>query len=492
MHGLRESDSPIVPAKLPNEADKTVEEEVEERGLTKGNSSKQNISRTQGRISMQHELERVRQAAKKNKELRLNALYHHVYNINTLREAYYSIRKYAAKGVDGVTWSDYGKNLEENLKSLSMRLKNGAYRAKPSLRVYVPKTDGTKRPIGIMALEDKIVQRATTEVLNKIYESDFCGFSYGFRPGKGPHNALDALCVGIEKKKINWILDADICSYFDSINHEWLIRFLEHRVSDQRIIRLIKKWIKAGILENNKITQSEVGTCQGGGISPLLANIYLHYVFDLWVHKWRERKAHGEVIVIRFADDIIMGFQYKSDAELFLKHLALRFQKFNLKLHSTKTRLVEFGRYAEERRRKRGKGKPETFTFLGFTHICGKTRQGEYKIMRHTKAKKLRLKLKEIKIQLRKRLHLPVRETAKWLQLVYRGHINYFAVPGNIMALQQFRFRLGWIWCRSLRRRSQKHRLTWERMKKLMNQWLPVPRILHPHPSERFARQYLR
>lgn len=491
-YGFRESDSPVVPTKSSNKAVKTVAEKMEERGLTKGNSSEQNICRTQGRESMKSALKRVRQAAKRDKELKFTALFHHIYNMDTLREAYYGIKRNASVGIDDKTWREYGNNLEENLKKLSEKLKRGAYQAKPVLRVYIPKVDGSKRPIGILVLEDKIVQRAAVIVLNMIYETDFLGFSYGFRPGRSPHSALDALSYGIKTKKINWILDADISNYFNNINHEWLIKFLEYRIADRRIIRLIKKWLKAGVLEEKRLTQNTAGTQQGGSISPLLANIYLHYVFDLWVHKWREKKSRGDIIFIRFADDVIAGFQYKSDAELFLQHLKLRLQKFCLELHQEKTCLIEFGRYAEERRNERGQGKPKTFYFLGFTHICGKCRNGRFKIIRKTSKKKLRAKLKEIRVQLRWHLHSPIREVGKWLRSVFQGHMNYFAVPGNNRAITTFRYNISKLWFRSLKRRSDKHRLNWEKMSEIIERWIPRSRILHPYPDERFARQHLR
>lgn len=487
-YGLRESDSPVVPMKSSNKTMKVVAEKMEERGLTKGNSTEQNICRTQGRENMKSALNRIRQSAKSDKDQKFSALLHHIYSLDTLREAYYGIKRNASTGIDGKTWRDYGRNLEENIQELSNKLKRGAYRAKTVLRVFIPKVDGNQRPIGIIALEDKIVQRATVIVLNSIYEVDFVGFSYGFRPGRNPHKALDALNIGIRRKKINWIVDADISSYFSSINQDWLLRFIEHRLADKRVIRLIKKWLKAGVLEENIVTQNERGTQQGGSISPLLANIYLHYVFDLWANKWREKKAQGDVIIVRFADDIITGFQNKAEADLFMRHLKLRLQKFDLSLHPDKTRLIEFGRFAEERIGKRGGGKPGTFTFLGFTHICGKTRKGRFKIIRKTSKKKLRDKLKEIKVILRKRIHWSIREVGKWLRSVVQGHMNYFAVPDNIGDIQRFRHNVSRLWFRSLKRRSQKHRLNWEIMWKIKEKWLPGARIIHPYPEMRFER----
>ena len=359
---------------------------------------------------LQSALERIRQVACRDKGARFTALWHHVYNVDRLREAYFSLKRNAAPGVDGETWQHYGEDLEGNLQELCTRLKRGAYRAKPVRRVYIPKADGRQRPLGVTALEDKVVQRAVVKVLNAIYESDFLGFSYGFRPGRNPHNALDALYVGIMRKRVNWMLDADIRGFFDAIDHEWLMKFVEHRIADQRVLRHIKKWLNAGVMEDGKRTQAEKGTPQGGSVSPLLANVYLHYVFDLWVHQWRKRHARGEVIIVRFADDFTVGFQYREDAERFLEELRERFQRFHLELHPEKTRLMEIGRYAAENRKRRGEGKPESFDFLGFTHTCDKTRNGKFIVLRQTMRKRLQSKLREIKIELKRRLHHPVPE----------------------------------------------------------------------------------
>ena len=364
---------------------------------------------------LQSALERIRQVACRDKGARFTALWHHVYNVDRLREAYFSLKRNAAPGVDGETWQHYGEDLEGNLQELCTRLKRGAYRAKPVRRVYIPKADGRQRPLGVTALEDKVVQRAVVKVLNAIYESDFLGFSYGFRPGRNPHNALDALYVGIMRKRVNWMLDADIRGFFDAIDHEWLMKFVEHRIADQRVLRHIKKWLNAGVMEDGKRTQAEKGTPQGGSVSPLLANVYLHYVFDLWVHQWRKRHARGEVIIVRFADDFTVGFQYREDAERFLEELRERFQRFHLELHPEKTRLMEFGRYAAENRKRRGEGKPESFDFLGFTHTCDKTRNGKFIVLRQTMRKRLQSKLREIKIELKRRLHHPVPEAGQWL-----------------------------------------------------------------------------
>ncbi len=433
--------------------------------------------------NLQSAMERIRQAACRDKQLRFTTLWHHVYDIEHLRGAYFSLKRNAAPGVDGETWRHYGEQLEDNLKALSDRLKRGAYRAKPVKRAYIPKPDGRQRPLGVTTLEDKIVQRATVEVLNAIYETDFLGFSYGFRPGRSPHDALNALSAGIMTRKVSWVLDADIRGYFDAISHEWLVKFIEHRIADRRVIRHIKKWLNAGVLEDGSRTYSEEGVPQGGSVSPMLANVYLHYVFDLWVKRWRHRQAAGDVIVVRFCDDFVVGFQYQQDAEGFLEALKKRFRKFNLELHEDKTRLIEFGRFAVQNRKRQGKEKPETFDFLGFTHICGKTRKGKFVVLRYTIAKRMRAKLLELKGELRRRLHWPVPVVGKWLRVVLLGHYRYYGVPGNIRKIGAFKYHLSLLWFRTLRRRSQRHRLIWERMSRLINRWLPRPRICHTYPD---------
>src|ERR1700686_4116297 len=417
-NGPGKSDRPTVPGKSPNNAGQPAAEGMEGRGLAKGNLPQQNASRTPGRKDASSALERVRQAAGKDKKLRFTALLHHIYNLDTLRTAYFSLKKEAAPGVDGERWRHYGEKMEENLQDLSARLRRGAYRAKPVRRVFITKEDGRQRPLGVTALEDKIVQRATVEVLNGIYETDFLGFSYGYRPGKSPHHALDALYTALLTRKVNWVLDGDISSFFDGLDHEWLIKFIKHRVADQRVVRLIRKWLNAGVLEQGQWTCSDEGTPQGGSASPLLANIYLHYVFDLWVQHWRKTKAKGDVIVVRWADDFVVGFQLQSDAERFHKELAERFAKFKLKLHPEKTRVIEFGFYAANNRKRRGQGKPETFNFLGFTHICGKKRSnGMFTVLRRTMSKRKRAKLKEVKMELRKRMNQKEVEVGKGLGL---------------------------------------------------------------------------
>jgi RNA-directed DNA polymerase len=488
MNDSRKSDSPVLPGKSPNEAGRPAEEAAEGRGLTKGNSRQQYASRTQRRVDAPSALERVRQVARRDKKVRFTALLHHVYDVARLRTAFLALKKDAAPGVDGETWRHYEQALETNLQDLSERLKRGAYRAKPVRRAYIPKADGRQRPLGVPVLEDKVVQRATVDVLNAIYETDFLGFSYGFRPGRSQHHALDALYVGVLTKKVNWVLDVDIRAFFDTIDHGWLIRFLEHRVADRRVVRLIQKWLNADVLEEGQRTRVEEGTPQGGSVSPLLANTYLHYVFDLWGQVWRQKRAQGDVIVVRVADDIGLGFQAKADAERFLTELTERFRKFRLEVHPEKTRLLEFGPYAAENRRRRGLGKPATFSFLGFTHICGKKRSnGRFTVLRQTIRKRLHAKLQEVKTELRRRMHHPIREQGAWLRSVVSGHVRYYGVPTNTTALCTFRWQVGRLWLRTLRRRSQHHRLPWARMQQLIDHWLPVARVCHPYPLRRLG-----
>jgi RNA-directed DNA polymerase len=496
MNGHEKSDSVIVATKLANKADQPsaersagepyAAESVERRAGTKGNAGQQSTCRTQRRASVTQALERIRKVARERKKERFTTLFHHI-DTDLLEEAFYELAQNAAPGVDRMTWKDYEADIERNLEDLHGRVQRGAYRALPSRRVYIPKPDGRQRPLAVAALEDKIVQRAVTALLSAIYEEDFLGFSYGFRPGRGAHDALDALCVGIHGKKVSFILDADIRSFFDEISQDWLIRFLEHRIGDRRIIRLVQKWLKAGILEDGVVSVSDRGTGQGSVISPLLANIYLHYALDLWAMRWRQRQATGDMIIVRYADDFIVGFEHQVDARFFLDEMRERLGKFALSLHPEKTRLIEFGRFAAERRKRRGLGKPETFNFLGFTFICGKTRAGKFQIRRKTRADRMRAKLKEIKQEMRRRMHQPIPNQGKWLGRVVRGYFNYHAVPTNGQALNVFRHHVTDLWRRTLRRRSQKDRMTWERMTQLVDAWLPKPIILHPWPSDRFA-----
>jgi RNA-directed DNA polymerase len=467
-----------------------------EEGLAKGNLPQQNASRTPSRKDAPSEPERVRQAAKKDKQLRFTALLHHIYNLETLRMAYFRLKKEAAPGVDGETWRHYGEELERNLQDLSERLRRGAYRAKPVRRVYIAKTDGRQRPLGVPALEDKIVQRAAIEVLNAIYETDFLGFSYGFRPGRSQHQALDALYTGLLTRKVNWVLDLDIKSFFDGLSQcsnaccgsSGCVKFVEHRVADRRVVRLIQKWLNAGVLEDGKRIRVEEGTPQGGSASPLLANVYLHCAFDLWVQAWRQKRAHGDVIVVRFADDIVVGFNNKADADQFRAELTERMRKFNLELHPEKTRLLEFGPFAINNRQRRGEGKPEAFDFLGFAPICVKKRSnGMYTVLRQTICKRLQAKLNAVKAELQQRMHEPIPEQGKWVQAVVRGHLRYYGVPMNNPALALFRFQVGRLWHRSLSRRSQNGHVLWDRMRCHITRWLPLPTVCHPYPLRRMG-----
>ena len=486
MHGREKSDEAIVARKPANEADWSAKEPVERRAEAEGNALQSSTGRMQSRETVSQGLERIRQVARERKKERFTSLLHHV-SIDLLGEAFGELKQNAAPGADGLTCRDYEAGLERKLEDLHSRVHRGAYRALPSRRVYIPKADGGERPLAIAALEDKIVQRAMAAVLNAIYEEDFLEFSYGFRPDRGAHDAMDKLVVAIEHHKVNFILDADIRSFFDTVSQEWLIRLVEHRVGDPRVIRLIRKWLMAGVLENGIVTVSDRGTGQGAVISPLLANIYLHYALDLWVQQWQGREATGEVHIVRYADDFIVGFEHESDARRFLDALHTRLEKFALSLHPDKTRLIEFGRYAAASRRRRGLGKPETFNFLGFTFICGKSRRGKFLVKRQTRRDRLRTKLKAVKQALRRRMHQPIPIQGKWLHQVVNGYFNYHAVPTNRPALVVFRDEIARHWLWALNRRSQKADITWGHMKKLAAAWLPKPEIRHSWPAQRRA-----
>lgn len=489
MNGCEKSDSFVVPEKSPNNSGASASEAevVEGRELAKGNLDEGDMDRTQSRNPpMPNALDRIRKAARRNGKQRFTSLMHHVYEVDRLRAAYLALRKDAAAGIDRVTWQQYGEGLETNLQDLSRRLARGGYRAKPVRRVQIPKAGGGERSLGIPTLEDKIVQRSVAEVLGAIYEQDFLGFSYGFRPGRNQHQALDALTVGLTTKPVRWVLDADIRSFFDSLDHEWLIQFIEHRIGDRRIVGLIRKWLKAGVLEDGRRVRSERGAVQGGSISPLLANLYLHHVLDLWIQWWRTQPVCGEVIVVRFADDFIVGFAHQADGKRFLAELRERLAKFGLELHPDKTRLIEFGRYAVENRRQKGLGKPETFDFLGFTHISGQTSKGQFTVRRKTVRKRFHAKLKEVKATLRRRMNWTIPEMGTYLAAVIRGHVNYYGVPLNSRMIGAFRFQIGRIWKWVLERRSERTRISWARMQRLIARWLPPARVCHPFPLERF------
>lgn len=466
---------------------------VEQRGLAKGNTRRAPTAETQGSGKVSRGLSGVREAAHRDKRLQFTALLHHI-DVTLLRESYQKLKRGAAPGVDGVRWTDYQEGVLERLTDLHDRIHKGSYRALPSKRARIAKEDGSERKLGIAALEDKIVQQAVATVLNAIYEEDFMGFSYGFRPKRDQHQALDALWVGLTERPVNWVVDLDIQSYFDRIQQDWMVRFVEHRIADKRIIRLIRKWLRAGVMEDGQWQPTEEGSPQGAVISPLLANIYLHYAFDLWVQQRRRKEVRGSMVVVRFADDIVAGFEHEEEAEAFLADVADRLGQFGLNLHPGKSRRIEFGRHAAARRKAAGLGKPETFNFLGFTHIAAKTRSGNFVIRRRCIGRRQRRKLQEIKRELRRRFQDPVPETGRWLRQVLQGYYQYYAVPYNLDALNQFRYVVGRMWLWTLRRRSQKARrhLTWEKFKLIQEQWLPMPQNVHPWPNVRFRRRYPR
>ncbi len=491
MNEREKSDSVIVAMTPVNKAEHSAAEPEERRTGTEGNAGQQSTRRAQDRESVSQALSRVRKVAKERKKERFTALFHHL-DVSMLRTAFFALKKDAAPGVDGVTWEAYEADLDSRIEDLHSRLHRGAYRAQPARRRFIPKPDGKQRPLAVVALEDKIVQRATAAVLGAIYEEEFLGFSYGFRPKRSQHDALDALMVGIAGTRVSFVLDADIRSFFNEVSQEWLVRFVEHRIGDPRIVRLIQKWLKAGVLEDGEQVVSEKGTGQGSVISPLLANVYLHYVFDLWADRWRRRMAKGNMVMVRYADDIVVGFERETDARLFLEEMRERLREFSLTLHPEKTRLIEFGRHAATNRAKRGLGKPETFNFLGFTLICGKSRRGRFLLKRKTRRDRMRAKLQEIKETLLRQRHQPIPKQGDWLRQVVTGFFAYHAVPTNGSAIGAFRYRVITFWHAALRRRSQKDRVSWPRVKKLADEWLPMPRILHPWPSERFAVKHPR
>jgi RNA-directed DNA polymerase len=490
MDGAEESDSGVVPMKHPNKGERgSPAEGAEGRPGTKENAIQHHTVPTQSGVAVFQVLHGVRERARKNHQERFTALLHHL-TITLLRDSFYALQRRAAPGVDGVRWQEYEERLEERLAALHSRIHRGAYRAQPSRRVYIPKADGRQRPLGIAALEDKIVQQAVVTILNQVYEVDFRGFSYGFRPGHSPHQALDALNVGIQRRRVNWILDADIRGFFDNLSHEWMLKFIQHRVANRRILRLIQKWLKAGVSEDGDWSETKMGTPQGAVVSPLLANVYLHYVFDLWMEAWRKKQAQGDVIVVRYADDLVVGFEHLADAERFLVEFRERLAKFGLELHPEKTRLIEFGRYAEANRARRGEGKPETFVFLGFTHHCAHNpKTGIFVIQRRTAKKRMQAKLHQIKQTLRQRMHDPPWLVAEWLKSVLLGYYGYHAVPGNLAALSNFREQIRRMWRALLSRRSQRGRVVWERFDARFGKFFPHPRILHPFPATSVQRQ---
>ena len=488
-----ESDGNIVPEKSANKGETTPAELMEGKAPTERNSEQEAAHRTQGRVSASNGLLRVRQRAEADKKICFNNLFHFL-NADLLRESFYKLKRKAAPGLDGVTWYEYERKLEERLPELERELHIGSYRATPAKREYITKEDGSKRPLGIQAVEDKVVQQACVSILNEVFEPNFSGYSYGSRPGRSPHDALDALHVGITRRKIGWILDCDIEGFFDNLSHVHLLSFIEERVADKRMLRLIRKWLRVGWVEDGKRHPGTIGIPQGSVISPLLANIFLNHVLDKWASEWRSAQAKGDAIIVRYVDDAVVGFQYESEARAFLEALRERLSGVGLTLHPTKTRLIEFGRFATSNRNKRGKGKPETFDFLGFTHICSVSRQGKFCIRRKTIRKRFRQKLKEVKAELIKRMHDPLEDVGRWLASVIRGYTNYYAVPGNLEVPREFYTQISHLWLWVIRRRSQKARTrwTWERFLRLQSRWLPRPRLAHPYPSVRFDAKYSR
>ena len=486
MNDMEKSDSVIVPLKQTNKGGNNPAESVEERTLAKGNTCLTTTPRTQSRDSVSSGLAGVRKAARKHKQRQFTALLHHV-TVEQLRDSYHGLKRQAAQGIDGMTWVEYGKDLERRLTALHHRLHQGSYRAQPARRVYIPKADGSQRALSVWCLEDKLVQQALTTVLNAIYEADFLGFSYGFRPGRGQHDALDALTVGLNRRKVNWVLDADIQSFFDHMDHDWILTFLKHRIGDKRVLRLVRKWLTVGVMTETGRERLDRGAPQGAVISPLLANIYLHYVLDLWTQQWRRRTATGDMIVTRYADDIVLGFQYDSDARRFRRDLAVRLEQFELNLHPQKTQLIRFGRFARQQCRAYGEGKPPTFDFLGFTHYCTIARtNGRFMVGRKSIKKRVRSQLREIKHALRVRLHRPIGETGVWLQRMLHGHLNYYAVPGNQPSLRYFFQCVRRYWFQSLRRRSQRHRMNWQRFNLLWQRFAPPILLAQDYPARRF------
>jgi RNA-directed DNA polymerase len=487
MHVLEKSDCAVLPVNQSNNEEQSSAETGEGRAQTEENIIQSRMRPTQSGERRSQGLDGVRQAARKRKQEQFTALLHHL-SVGLLRDSFYALKRQASPGVDGVRWQEYETGLEDRLIDLQSRVHRGTYRAQPSRRVYIPKADGQQRPLGIAALEDKIVQQAVVTILNQIYEVDFKGFSYGFRSGRSPHQALDALTAGIQWKRVNWVLDADIRGFFDTMSHEWTMKFIEHRVADRRILRLIQKWLRAGVSEDGQWSETTVGTPQGAVASPLLANVYLHYVFDLWVEVWRKKMAKGDVIVVRYADDLVLGFQHRTDAERFLREFRDRLAKFGLELHADKTRLIEFGRFAARNRKQRGEKKPETFTFLGFTHFCGQRISDKaFIVWRITAKKRMVAKLKAIKAELQRRKHHRTTAVGVWLRKVVLGYYQYHAVPGNSTQLRIFQRRVCWLWRSVLVRRSQRAQVRWDRLSPVFNRWIPQPRILHPYPDARFA-----
>lgn len=491
IHAVRKSDRFIVVKKPENKTESKID-----AGRSGFGGAKESIhleqrampdwTATQSAEAKSSGLARLHQAARKNRSLQFNNLLHHI-TPKLLLEAYKQLNRRSAKGVDGEDWKSYGKDLNQRLANLHKRIHTRQYRPQPVKRIWIPKPNGEQRPIGVTAVEDKVVQQSLVWVLESIYEADFLGFSYGFRPNRNQHQALDAVYVAITRKKVSWVLDADFRKFFDTLQHNWLIRFMQHRIADKRLLSLIQKVLKAGVIDETGFSRTEIGAPQGAVISPLLANIYLHYALDLWSHRWRKTQARGECYIVRYADDSVLAFQYRTDGEHYQEALKARLEKFGLKLNESKTKLIEFGRFAASNRRQRGESKPDTFDFLGFTHICSKTRfTKKYKLRRITISKKMRAKLHEIKQELRKRMNIPIYDQGRWLKSLVQGYFNYYAVPDNTRSLDRFKTAVTRMWLKALRRRSQKSTLNWKKFEKLCRLFFPSLKVLHPYPGERF------
>lgn len=481
-----ESDSPIVPGNGPNEAE--AEEGLEGRGLANGKALQGHPHRTQDReIGGKRALQRLGERARKEKEKGKEAekftnLFTHL-RVDLMKAVFYRLKKKAAPGVDGQTWAEYEQGLDERLTDLQDRLHRGAYHPQPVMRRYIPKADGKKRPLGIPAIEDKVVQGAVVAILTPIYEAEFLDCSYGFRPRRGAHDALEAVDAMMYRGKVNWVLDADIAAYFDSIDHEWLLKFLEHRIGDKRLLRLIARWLKAGVLEEGTVQPTEEGTPQGGLISPLLANVYLHYALDLWfAHE--ARSLVGTAHLVRYADDFVIGFQRRDEAEALLERMRERFSKFGLKLHAEKTRLIRFGKFARRDSPLDNRKRPETFDFLGFTHICGEGKGKAFRLVRRTSRQRRRNKLQALKQDMEYRREWKLKDQWTWLSAALRGHFNYYGVSTNYPALMSFWRQVRRYWHRSLARRSQRAHLT-RRKRDALDLYFPLPRpcIRRPEPE---------
>ena len=458
--------------------------------MTEENIGETICDRTQCRNIAMSRLAGVREVAIRERKLTFTALMHQV-TPELLVTSFYQLKKQAARGVDGISWSEYEEGLETRVSDLHRRIQSGRYKPQPARRVYIPKGNGELRPLSIQCVEDKVAQQAVSMLLGQIYETDFMGFSYGFRPNRSQHDALDALTFGIVKRKVNWVLDLDIRKFFDTVEHEWLIRMLQHRVKDSRLLKLIVRWIKVGFVDDvGRRHPAHFGVPQGSVISPLLSNIYLHYVFDLWSNKWRADNAQGDIVIIRYADDAVLGFQNKWDANRYQAQLIERLAKFGLSLNTDKTRLIRFGRFASAQRAKYGAGKPESFEFLGFTHYCSRKRNGDFMVGRITSRKRLVTQIKAVQVELRRRLHMPPRQTLAWLVRVLRGHANYYSVPGNIVRVSEFRQQLVKRWYKLLRRRSQRTSVNWSWFGPWVTSNLPKVRVVHPFPEERFYAKH--